>query len=168
MLNKESLITKLIKFNIEFEVHEHEAFFTVNDSVKKRSSINGSHTKNLFFKNKKNQFFLFSCAENTQIDIKKLGKSLGIGNISFANKEYLNKYLGVYPGAVSPFGLLNDNENVVNFYLDINLKKFNRVNFHPLVNTSTINLDYNSFIYFLIKNNKNLNFFDFNKYSLIV
>lgn len=167
MLNKENLIKKLILQNTEFEIFEHEPFFTVNDSIKKRSSMSGGHTKNLFLKNKKNQFYLFSCLEGTEIDIKKLAKSLHIGNISFAKEEYLKKYLGVSPGSVSPFGLLNDSENLVNFYLDINLKKFVRVNFHPLINTSTINIGYENFVSFLIQNNKKLNFFDFSNYSLI-
>ena len=63
-----------------------------------------------------NNFFLFSCLENTKIDLKKLGKSNDFGNISFAQTGYLQKYLGILPGSVTPFGLLNDSKNKVGFF----------------------------------------------------
>ena len=75
MITKNQLIKKLNDSRITFQLHEHEALFTVKDSEKKRGSIEGIHTKNLFLKNKKKEYFLFSCEENQTVDIKKLSKS---------------------------------------------------------------------------------------------
>ena len=116
--------------------------------------------------NKKKQFFLFSCLENTNINLKKLSKKLSLGNLSFANSNYLFELLGVLPGSVTPFGLLNDFKNEVSFYLDHNILNYENVNFHPLVNTSTLNLSLKDFMNFLVENKKKINIFDFNIYSL--
>ena len=115
MLKESELIKTIQESGYKYNVHNHAALHTVEDSVNLRGKIEGSHSKNLFLKNKKNQFFLFSCIENTHINLKKISKSLTLGNISFANEDYLSLYLGVKPGAVTPFGLLNDIENKVTF-----------------------------------------------------
>ena len=164
----EKNISKLLKTQgFKFKTYNHEALFTVSDSSEKRGEINGAHSKNLFLKNKKNNFFLISCLENRQINLKKLAKSLSLGNVSFAKEDPLFKWLGVQPGSVTPFGLLNDVNNKVKFYLDKDFLIHKTINFHPLVNTSTINLLTNDFINFLIENNKKVNIFNFDNYSLI-
>ena len=167
MYSKSDIIDKLNNDKIKYQLTEHEALFTVKDSNEKRGLIEGAHTKNLFLKNKKNNFFLFSCLENTKIDLKKLGKSNDFGNISFAQVRYLQEYLGLLPGAVTPFGLLNDSKNKVVFFLDEQLTKFEKINFHPLVNTSTITINLKNFISFLIENNKKVNIFNFDSYSIV-
>ncbi len=167
MLNEKKLINLMDKKRLGFKLYTHEPLFTVEESIKYKVAIKGSHSKNLFLKNKKKQFFLFSCLEDRKIDLKKLSKSLDLGNISFANEKYLYSYLGVKPGAVTPFGLLNDIENKVNFFLDSEFFKNQTVNFHPLTNTSTISMKINDFITFLIENKKKVNIYDFNNYSLI-
>ena len=90
-----------------------------------------------------------------------------MGSLSFAKEEFLMEYLGVIPGSVSPFGLINDNENKVSFYLDKKLTNSEKINFHPLINTSTITLSSNNFIDFMNKKNKKVNIFDFNNYYFI-
>ena len=167
MLNKELLLKKINDSKINYKLLEHKAMFTVEDSVSERGNIDGVHTKNLFLKNKKNNFYLLSCLESTKIDLKKIGKKLNIGNISFANEEKMFELLGVRPGSVSPFGILNDKKNKVNFFLDLAIKNSEKVNFHPLINTSTINLKVNDFIDFLVNNNKKVNIFDLENYSII-
>jgi len=167
MISKNELLELLDRLSYNYKIFEHEAFFSVDDSEKKRGFSEGAHTKNLFLKNKKNNFFLLSCEENKKIDLKKVSKVLKLGNLSFANKELLLDLLGIYPGSVTPFGLLNNQENNVSFYLDKDLMNYKTINFHPLVNTSTINMDINNFINFLIENGKKVNIFDFNNYSLI-
>ena len=167
MLNEKKLISLIDKKGFEFELYSHEPLFTVEESIKYRGAIKGSHSKNLFLKNKKKQFFLFSCLENTRIDLKKLSKSLDLGNLSFANEHYLYSYLGVKPGAVTPFGLLNDMDNKVIFFFDSKFYKNKIVNFHPLSNTSTIGLNVDDFVSFLIENKKKVNIYDFNNYSRI-
>ena len=118
MLSKTDLLELLREKRLDFQIHEHEPLFTVEDSENLRGQIEGSHTKNLFLKNKKNNFFLFSCDENAKIDIKRFSKSIDAKNLSFANQEYLLQYLGIKPGSVSPLALLNDNDQNVAFYLD--------------------------------------------------
>ena len=166
MYNSIKLIEQLKEEKYNIKVHEHQPLFTVEDSKILRGKINGAHSKNLFLKNKKNKFFLFSCVEDTSVNLKQISKSLKLGNVSFAKKDDLYKYLGVYPGSVTPFGLLNDKECKVEFYFDQNFKSFSRVNFHPLVNTSTISLLLDDFLNFLIANDKKVNIYNFINHSL--
>ena len=159
MYNSLELIELLKKEKYEIKVHQHDALFTVEDSKKLRGEIDGAHSKNLFLKNKKNKFFLLSCEEADKIDLKKISKSLELGNISFAKQAYLEKYLKIKPGSVSPFALLNDNGSFVNFYLEKTLYESKFVNFHPLINTFTITIETNKFIEFMIENNKKIHIF---------
>jgi len=159
MYNSLELIELLKKEKYKIEIHHHSALFTVEDSKKLRGKINGAHSKNLFLKNKKNEFFLLSCEEADKIDLKKISKSLGLGNISFAKQEYLEQYLKIKPGSVSPFALLNDDDASVNFYLEQTLYESKFVNFHPLINTFTITIETNKFIEFMIENNKKIHIF---------
>ncbi len=153
------LIELLRKENYSITVHQHEALFTVQDSKKLRGEIKGVHSKNLFLKNKKNKFFLLTCEEADKIDLKKISKLLELGNVSFAKEEYLNKYLKIKPGSVSPFALLNDVEGQVDFYLEPTLHESKFVNFHPLINTFTITIETDRFIEFMIENDKKIHIF---------
>ena len=140
-------------------------FFTVNDSMKFRGNIEGAHTKNLFLKDKKKNFYLFSCLENTIIDLKFLRKRMNLNNLSFAGEKYLSELLNVKPGAVSPFGLLNDIEKKINFFLDLKLDRLNSFNFHPLDNTATINIKRGDFYKLFKINNITINLFNFETYT---
>ena len=166
MINKESLIKLLQTNNIEYNLFVHPPLFSVDDSKKFRGKIKGAHTKNLFLKNKKNKFYLFSCLENTIIDLKLLKKNLNLGNISFAKENYLKKILALNPGSVSPFGLLNDTNNMVDFYLDKKLTKYDLINFHPLENTSTITISLKKFINFMSMHKKLVKFINFDNYNV--
>jgi Ala-tRNA(Pro) deacylase len=159
MYNSFELIELLKKENYSIIVHQHEALFTVQDSKKLRGEIKGTHSKNLFLKNKKNKFFLLTCEEAYKIDLKKISKSLELGNVSFAREEYLDKYLKIKPGSVSPFALLNDEESKVDFYLEQTLHESKFVNFHPLINTFTITIETDRFIEFMIENDKKIHIF---------
>jgi Ala-tRNA(Pro) deacylase len=159
MYNSLELIELLKKRKYEIEVHQHDALFTVEDSKKLRGKIDGAHSKNLFLKNKKNKFFLLTCEEADKIDLKKVSKLLGLGNTSFAKEEYLNQYLKIKPGSVSPFALLNDRDKQVDFYLEKSLYESKFVNFHPLINTFTITIETNRFIEFMIENDKKIHIF---------
>ena len=165
-MNKSDLLTMLSKHNIKYDVYEHPSLHTVEESKKLRGRIEGIHTKNLFLKNKKNKFFLFSCQESTIVDLKQLNKELNLGNISFAKDLYLKNILGVKPGSVTPFGLINDQNNEIKFFLDKKILYHKKVNFHPLVNTSTISLDIKDFLLFMKKNNKLVNIFNFDNYTI--
>ncbi len=166
MINFKSLIRLLDEKNINYTLHFHPSLFTVDDSKKLRGNINGAHTKNLFLKNKKNNFYLFSCLESTKIDLKLLQKRMNLGNISFAKEKSLLELLCVKPGAVTPFGLLNDSENKIKFFIDLKLDDFNSFNFHPLVNTTTINIKREDFYNFFKINNIEINFINFETYNI--
>jgi len=159
MLSLKNFIDMLKAKKYEFEIHEHEPLFTVDESNKLRGKIKGSHSKNLFIKNKKNNFFLISCEEYEEINLKKISKSLNFGNISFAREQYLFNILGIRPGSVSPFALLNDKNNVVSFYLEKKLHDSEFLNFHPLINNATVTMVTNNFIEFMIENEKKIHIF---------
>ncbi len=165
-MNKSDLLTMLSKQNIKYDVCEHPPLHSVLESKNLRGKIKGAHTKNLFLKNKKNNFFLFSCQESTIVDLKQLKKVLGLGNLSFARDLYLKDMLGVKPGSVTPFGLINDQDNKIQFFLDKKILCHKKVNFHPLVNTSTVSLDAKDFLLFMKKNNKLVNIFNFDNYTI--
>ena len=166
MLTKTDLFELLSAKNKDFQIYDHEALFTVEDSENLRGEIKGAHTKNLFLKNKKNNFFLFSCEENAKVDLKLFSKSIDAKNLSFANAEYLERYLGIKPGSVSPFALLNDKNNIVKFCLDEKLYNSKVINFHPLINTTTITISTKEFINFLLEKNKKINIFSLDSYSI--
>ena len=159
MYNSFELIDLLKKHNCNIAIHQHDPLFTVHDSKRLRGKIEGAHSKNLFLKNKKNKFFLLTCEETDNFELKKISKSLQFGNTSFAKEEYLLKYLNIKPGSVSPFALLNDVGGVVDFYLEQTLYKSQFINFHPLINTSTITIETNKFIEFMIENDKKIHIF---------
>ncbi len=167
MLSVLNFINILKTSGYQYKLHEHDPLFTVEDSKKNRGEMNGSHSKNLFFKNKKNKFYLISCEENTNINIKKISKELNLGNISFAKEEYLLSYLGIKPGSVSPYALLNDTQNVVDFFLEKKLYESEFVNFHPLSNKATITMLTKNFINFMIENNKKIHIFSTENGSII-
>ena len=166
MLLKSDLFELLRVKGLDFQIHNHEPLYTVEDSEKFRGKIKGSHTKNLFLKNKKNSFFLFSCDEKATVDLKLFSKSIDAKNLSFANESYLDKYLGIKPGSVSPFALLNDKNKEVNFYLDQKLYESEIINFHPLINTTTISIKMNDFVNFILENGIKINIFSLNNYSI--
>ena len=118
MYNSFELIEILKKENYNIKVHQHDALYTVEDSKKMRGQIEGAHSKNLFLKNKKNKFFLLTCEEADKIELKRISKSLELGNTSFAKEEYLDQYLKIKPGSVSPFALLIDESGQIDFYLE--------------------------------------------------
>ncbi len=159
MLDSKVFTRLLSDKGYDYDIHEHEALFTVDDSNKLRGKIKGSHSKNFFLKNKKNKFFLISCEEFADINLKKIAKPLALGNVSFAKEEYLINLLGIKPGSVTPFALLNDTENKINFYLDEKLYNSEYINFHPLRNTATITMKCSTFIEFMIENNKKIHIF---------
>ena len=167
MINSTEFIEFIKRSKYNFKIHEHADLHTVEDSKKLRGKIKGAHTKNLFLKNKKNNFFLISCEENSEINLKKISKSLNLGNVSFAKKEYLNNYLGIKPGSVSPFALLNDKKNFVSFFLEDRLYKSEILNFHPLINSLTISITANDFISFMIENNKKIHIFSSTDYEIL-
>ena len=118
MIFKDDLIRILNDNGFEYFVEEHAPLFTVEDSKSLRGQIEGAHSKNLFLKDAKANFFLISIEESASIDLKKTMQQIQSKKLSFAKTEYLQDILGIEPGSVSPFALLNDTKKQVKFYLD--------------------------------------------------
>lgn len=151
-LEANNLLDALKKNDISFKLYEHEAFFTVEESSQLKIDLDmqGAHTKNLFLRDKKRNFFLLSCLDNQEVDLKEIKNLVSSqGNLSFGSHEYLYEKLGVKPGSVSPYALINDLDKEVTFYLDKGITEFELCNFHPLDNTKTIQVKTTDCIKFL-------------------
>ena len=122
---------------VEFRTHEHPAVFRVDEGHEIKAAMPGAHTKNLFLKDKKGQLWLISASQDTVIDLKRLHRHIGSDRLSFGNAELMLETLGVTPGSVTAFGLVNDRDHRVRFVLDKALDDAELVNFHPLTNTAT-------------------------------
>ena len=116
---------------------EHAATFTVEEGRHLKASMPGGHSKNLFMKDKDGTLVLISAWADSQLKLNQLHKLIGTRRLSFASADLMLECLGVIPGAVTAFGLMNDTEQRVQFIVDAALMGFDTVNFHPLVNTAT-------------------------------
>ncbi|NQV88079.1 MAG: prolyl-tRNA synthetase associated domain-containing protein [Parcubacteria group bacterium] len=135
----ESVFKLLDSLEIEYTVYEHPAVFTVNEARQCEIELDFGETKNLFLRNKKgDKHFLVVIEALKQLDLKKLGNKIGEKNISFASPERLLKHLGLTPGSVSPFGLINNIDKNVVLIIDQDLLKNEMLGFHPNINTRTI------------------------------
>ena len=137
----EDLVAYLDGLAIATSIVEHAPLHTVEDSQALRGDIPGGHTKNLFVKDKKSRVFLLVLGEETQVDLKRVHEKIGgQGRVSFGSAELLEEIWGVRPGAVTPFGAINDRKGRVSVVLDQAMMRHDRLNFHPLVNTRTMGL----------------------------
>jgi len=123
--------------NIAYDTVEHPPIFTVAEGADIKASIAGGHTKNLFLKDKAGQLFLICAIGSTQIKMGRLHNVIRSKRLSFAKEELLYAHLGVRPGSVTLFSLINDPDHNVTLILDAALLREARVNFHPLENTAT-------------------------------
>jgi len=135
---------------VTFQRFEHPPVFTVEQALEHWAGIDAVHCKNLFLRNKKgDRHYLVVAAHTTTVDIAALAERVGESRLSFASPERLAAQLGLTPGAVSPFGLINDRTGGVRVILDRNLRSAARVGFHPNVNTATVVLAFTDFERFL-------------------
>jgi len=159
------LLQMLENEKFEFSVTEHDPLFTVEDSKLLRGKIEGGHSKNLFLKDQKDNFFLVTFLEDITADLKRLPVALNSKKLSFAKPEYLRDLMGIEPGSVSPFGLVNDNQKKINFYFDEAFLKFEIANFHPLVNTATVSISPHNLIAFIEKFHKEVNMVNMSEFQ---
>ena len=146
----DDLATFLAGLGIQTTTVAHPPLFTVEESRALRGTIPGAHTKNLFLKDRKDAVFLVTALEDAMIDLKRLHERIGAsGRLSFGKPELLLETLGVTPGAVTVFGLINDREARVNVVLDKDLMAHALINCHPLVNTATTAIAANDLIAFV-------------------
>ena len=146
----QSLLAYLAELGIAAETVEHEPVFTVAESRPVKARIPGAHSKNLFVKDKKGRLFLITAKDETEIDLKRTHEAIGAsGRLSFGSADQLREVLGVEPGSVTPFAVVNDRAGRVTVILDANLMEHERVNFHPLVNAMTTGVSRDDLVRFL-------------------
>ena len=145
----EALLDRLAQLGIAVSSFSHPPVFTVEQAKALRGELPGGHIKNLFLRNKKGAMWLVTCLEDRDIDLKALGQALGAGRFSFGSPERLMTYLGVLPGAVTPFAVINDTEGKVQVVLDAALLDCDPVNAHPLVNDRTAAISPGDLVRFL-------------------
>ncbi len=145
----DDLFARLKELGIETTTYEHPPLHTVEESRALRGEIAGAHTKNLFLKDKKGVLWLVTALEDTPVDLKTLHRQLGSGRLSFGKPDLMREVLGVEPGSVTPFVLINESAKPVNFVLDEALLAHDTLNFHPLVNTATTSIGRDDFLTFV-------------------
>ena len=150
MRGQKELYELFEKLTIQFEYHEHTPLATIEDAKIHWKDYNSGRCKNIFFRNHKgDRHYLVILEHLRQLNIKDLEKRLRQGKLTFASDQRLKKYLGVEPGSVSPFGLINDKENHVHLFIDEKLNESDRLAFHPNINTASLVVSKSDFLKFL-------------------
>ncbi len=138
---EESVRARLGELGIAFERFEHPPVATVEEAARHWAGIEATHCKNLFLRNQKgNRHYLVIILHSKKADLRAVADQIGDGKLSFGSPERLMTHLGVTPGSVSPFGLINDRDHAVRIVLDRDLKSAARLSFHPNINTVTLTI----------------------------
>ena len=146
----DQLFAALDALGIAHKTVKHPPVFTVEQASRLRGQVSGGHTKNLFLRDKKNALYLIVALEDAAIDLKSLHRKLGAnGRFSFGSADLLFEVWGVIPGAVTPFGAINDTQARVTVVLDAPMMQYETLNYHPLVNTMTTSIARDDLVKFL-------------------
>ena len=149
MKRKDDLLAFFDEIGVSARTLEHPAVFRVEEGEEIKARIPGAHTKNLFLKDAKGQLWLLSAEGHAVIDLKRLHTVIGSARLSFGSAGLMEEVLGVTPGSVTAFALINDEARRVRFVLDRTLAEADQVNFHPLTNTATTTVGADDFRRFL-------------------
>jgi len=144
-----ALFALLDRVGIEHRTLWHPPVYRVGEGAEIKASLAGGHTKNLFLKDAKDRIWLISALAETQIDLKGLPARIGSARLSFGSPALMAEVLGVEPGSVTPFALMNDAGRRATLILDAALLREDLVNFHPLTNTATTQVSREGFLKFL-------------------
>jgi Ala-tRNA(Pro) deacylase len=148
--DRTKLFARLEELGIAATTVEHAPVFTVEESQDLRGILPGAHTKNLFLKDKDGRMALVVAKEDTRVDLKALAKRLGFGRFSFGKPDLLMEVLGIEPGSVTAFALINESSSKVTaVVVDEALMGFDEVNCHPLVNSATTRIATTDLIRFM-------------------
>jgi Ala-tRNA(Pro) deacylase len=138
-LQEQQVYGRLAELGIPYTRHEHPPVATVEEAERHWSGIDAAHCKNLFLRNQKGtRHYLVIIRHSKRADLRAVADQIGDGKLSFASPERLMTHLGLTPGSVSPFGLINDRLHAVRVVLDRDVKTADRVSFHPNINTRTL------------------------------
>jgi Ala-tRNA(Pro) deacylase len=163
LIGDKELYEKLKELDIQFEYHQHPPAPTIEIAVQYWKDIKETtHCKNLFFRNHKgNRHYLVIFDHRKELGIHSLEKYLKQGKLSFASEQRMEKYLGLKPGSVSPFGLIHDKEHHVYLFLDKDLGEMPNISFHPNDNRASLVISYANFLRFLGNLGNKYEFMDF-------
>lgn len=147
----DEILRLLDKIQIKFILHTHPAVFTCEEANKYWINTTAAHTKNLFLKTEKppHKYFLYILECKQRADLKKLSADLGLSRLTFGKDTELKEILGLTPGSVSPFGLINDKNRQVQVLIDQELTTKDYLLFHPNTNTATLEISRSGFDRFL-------------------
>jgi len=148
-VSQQELFDHLQALGIETKTHQHKAAFTVEEARQLRGEIAGGHCKNLFLKDKKGQLWLLVCLEETQVNLKTAPAKIASARLSFGKPDLLMETLGIAPGSVTPFALINDDKAVVNVILEQKMMAHELLNYHPLQNDATTTISSDDLIKFI-------------------
>ena len=143
------LFARLEELGIATVTVEHAPMFTVEQSKALRGTLPGAHTKNLFLVDKDGRMVLVVAKEDSKVDLKSLPAKLGLGRFSFGKPDRLHAVLGVEPGSVTPFALINETSREVTVVVDRALVAFAEVNAHPLENSATTRIQTEDLLRFI-------------------
>ncbi len=149
MSARDDLIALFDRLGIAHRTLEHPAVYRVGEGEAFKADLPGGHTKNLFLKDAKDRLWLVSALQDARIDLKALPAAIGSARLSFGSEARLMEALGVAPGSVTAFALVNDPAHRVSFVLDAGLAAADPVNFHPLTNAATTAISQADFRRFL-------------------
>jgi len=167
MRGQKELYDILKNLDIKFEYHEHPPLATIEDAKIHWKDYNSARCKNIFFRNHKgDKHYLVIIEHLRQLNIHDLEKRLKQGKLSFASDQRLKKYLGVEPGSVSPFGLINDKEHHVHLFIDEKLNESERLAFHPNINTASLVISKSDLLKFLFHTRTSFEFISLYDHNL--
>jgi Ala-tRNA(Pro) deacylase len=147
---EQTVVTRLAELGIACDRYEHPPVATVDDAREHWAGIDAAHCKNLFLRNQKgDRHYLIVLLDSKRADLRRVADEIGDGRLSFGSAERLLKKLGLTPGSVSPFGLINNTERDVRVVIDKDLKNAERLSFHPNINTLTYVIKGRDFTRFL-------------------
>ena len=150
LARRQKVLAKLEELGISYDIYEHPPLPTIEMALEYWKDLPSTHCKNLFFRNHKgNRHYLVVFECHQQMAIHQIEKMLKQGKLSFASEQRMEKYLGLRPGSVSPFGLINDVNREVKLFLDKNLQQAPRLSFHPNDNTASLVVKNEDFMRFL-------------------
>lgn len=135
--DKGELLELLSSLDIEFENHEHPPVFTVEEARLHTGHIAGGHCKNLFLRDRKKNLYLIVTLADKPVNLKELTGKIGAKGLQFGKPDLLETVLGVTPGSVTPFGVVNAGEHEITVVLDEEMMARQTLNFHPLDNSAT-------------------------------
>lgn len=148
--NEKKVYEALDRLGIRFVSYEHIPVYTIPELNELNLEMKGQHCKNLFVRNHSgSRHYLVLVSQEKRADLKSIAAQIGSSRLGFASEERLMKYLGLTPGSVTPFGLLNDEERKVTVLIDEDLKNNEYICFHSNVNTATVSILYDDFMKFL-------------------